>query len=238
MSPCYGNRAIVGPHGFSELADRVRDSRFLLVIRPPLLNSACLSNRIGDFATIEICNVEVRRALPMISAGARPSCSHIRLSVLLIFLILALQRAQAQSASPTSGPPNETWAGRRIVTLQGFGDYSISGQHGQSELIRPDGLGVNIVTVVQQVEREHIWIKANGAGDAPVGWVNKKNAILLDDAIPYFTSLIDRNPNDWDAYLRRAESEYGLNRREPAITDYTREIELHPDEPFLFLRRG
>jgi len=36
----------------------------------------------------------------MISAGAGPSCSHIRLSVLLIFLILALQRAQSQSASP------------------------------------------------------------------------------------------------------------------------------------------
>jgi tetratricopeptide (TPR) repeat protein len=106
-------------------------------------------------------------------------------------------------------------------------------------LIRPYGLGVNIVTVVQHVEREHIWIKANGAGDVPVGWVNKKkNAILLDDAIPYFTSLIDRNPNDWDAYLRRAESEHALNQREAAITDYTRAIELNPDEPFLFLRRG
>jgi hypothetical protein len=74
----------------------------------------------------------------MISAGARPSCSHIRLSVLLIFLILGLQRAQAQFASPTSGPPNETWAGRRIVVLQGFGDYFVSGQRGQTELIRPD----------------------------------------------------------------------------------------------------
>jgi hypothetical protein len=75
----------------------------------------------------------------MISVGARSSCSHIRLSVLLIFLILVLQRAQPQSASPTSDPPNETWAGRRIVTLQGFGDYFVSGPHGQSELIRPDG---------------------------------------------------------------------------------------------------
>jgi len=28
-------------------------------------------------------------------------------------------------------------------------------------------------------------IKANGAGDAAVGWVNKKDAVLLDDAIPY-----------------------------------------------------
>jgi tetratricopeptide (TPR) repeat protein len=101
-------------------------------------------------------------------------------------------------------------------------------------LIRPGGLGVNIVTVVQHVDGEQIWIKANGAGDVPVGWVNKKNAILLDDAILYFTSLIDRNPKDWDAYLRRAESEHALNQREAAIADYTRAIELHPDEPFCF----
>jgi len=157
---------------------------------------------------------------------------------LQLFLILAPQYAQAQSGSPVNAQPNETWAGRRIVTLQGFGDYFVSGDHGQSELIKPEGLGVNIVVSVRHLEGDRIWIKANGAGDVPVGWVKKKNAILLDDAIPYFTSLIERNPKDWDAYLRRAESEHALNQREAAIADYTRAIELHPDEPFLFLRRG
>ena len=174
----------------------------------------------------------------MISAGARPNCSRIRLAVLQLSFLLALQCAQAQSGSPVSGQPNETWAGRRIVTLQGFGEYFVSGDHGQSELIRPDGLGVNIVAVAQRLEGDRIWIKGNGAGDVPVGWVNKKNAILLDDAIPYFTSLIERDPKDWDAYLRRAESEHALNQREAAVADYTQAIELHPDEPFLFLRRG
>ena len=174
----------------------------------------------------------------MISARARPNSSHITLAVLQLFLILARQCAQAQSGSPVNAQPNETWAGRRIVTLQGLGDYFVSGDRGQSELIKPDGLGVNIVVPVQRLEGDRIWIKANGAGDVPVGWVNKKNAILLDDAIPYFTSLIERNPKDWDAYLRRAESEHALNLREAAIADYTRAIELHPDEPFLFLRRG
>lgn len=174
----------------------------------------------------------------MISAGARHNCSQIRLAVLLPFLILAIRYTQAQSGSPVSGQPNETWAGRRIVTLQGFGDYFVSLESGQSELVRPEGLGVNIVAVAQRLDGDRIWIKANGAGDVAVGWVNKKDAILLDDAIPYFTSLIERNPKDWDAYLRRAESEHALNLHEAAIADYTRAIELHPDEPFLFLRRG
>jgi hypothetical protein len=105
-------------------------------------------------------------------------------------------------------------------------------------LIKPEGLGVNIVAVVQRVEGDRIWIKANGAGDEPVGWVNKSNAILLDNAVPYFTSRIEYSPKDWDAYLRRAESEHSLNQRDAAIADYTRAIELHPDESFLFLRRG
>jgi hypothetical protein len=73
---------------------------------------------------------------------------------------------------------------------------------------------------------------ANGAGDVAVGWMNKKNVILLEDAIPYFTSLIGPNSADWDAYLRRAGSERALNQREAAIADYTRAIDLHPANRF------
>ena len=174
----------------------------------------------------------------MISAESSSNCLLIRPGVRLLLVILALQCTQAQSGPVVSGQANETWAGRRIVTLQGFGDYFVSGGQGQPELIKPDGLGVNIVAVVQRLEGDRIWIKANGAGDVPVGWVSKNDVILLDAAIPYFTALIEHNPQEWDAYLRRAESEHALNQREAAIVDYTRAIELNPDEPFLFLRRG
>ena len=42
-----------------------------------------------------------------------------------------------------------------------------------------------------------------------MGWVNKENAILLDDAIPYFTSLLDRDPKNWV----RTYVEQNLNMR-------------------------
>jgi hypothetical protein len=160
----------------------------------------------------------------MIAARIGPDCSPIRLAVFLLFLPLALANhpTQAQSGPPASGEPNETWAGRRIVTLEGFGDYFVSGDHGQSELIRPEGLAVNIVAVAQRLEGDRIWIKANRAGDVPVGWVNKKNTILLDDAIPYFTSLIEHNPKDWDAYLRRAESEIPAPRQNSRVSAISR----------------
>jgi tetratricopeptide (TPR) repeat protein len=55
---------------------------------------------------------------------------------------------------------------------------------------------------------------------------------------PGSRGLSERNPNDWDAYLRRAEANHALNQREAAALDYTKAIALHPSEAFLYLRRG
>ena len=173
------------------------------------------------FAHKSINTISVPLLLLMISAGS--GSSHCLL---------------AQSGGPPQRDLDSTWAGRRIVTLKGFGSYYVLDDRGQPQPIQPNGLGVNIVAVVQRVEGDRIWIKANGAGDAAVGWVNKSDAVLLDQAIPHFTARLEHDPGDWDAYLRRAESEHALNQREAAIADYTHAINLNPNEPFLFLRRG
>jgi len=162
-------------------------------------------------------------------------------SRLIILLITILQQhcfliAQTDDSIPRQA--DQTWAGQRIVTLRGFGDYFVEGENGRPKVVNPEGLGVNIVAVVQRVEGDRVWLKANGAGDAAVGWVNRDDAIALQDAIAYLTSKIHRDPKDWDGYLRRAESEHALNQRDAAVTDYTAAIRLHPDESFLYLRRG
>lgn len=174
----------------------------------------------------------------MAPIGTRLRRSDFCLIVMLLLGTPAPYFGAAQSGGPVHRQPDQTWAGRRVVTLEGFGDYFVSSDHGQPQLIKPEGLGVNIVAVVERVEGDRVWIKANGAGDAPVGWMSRKNVILLGDAIPYFTSLIDHKRDDWDAYLRRAESEHAQNQREAALADYTSAIKLHPEEPFLYLRRG
>lgn len=160
------------------------------------------------------------------------------LPALLFLAVVSPKFVTAQSGGVIHGESSQSWDGRRIVTLKGFGDYFVSDDHGQPQLVRPEGLGVNIVAVAARLEGDRVWVRANGVGEAPIGWVEKGNVILLDDAIPYFTGLIEHNPKDWDAYLRRAESEHALNQRDAAIADYTRAIELHPDESFLFVRRG
>ena len=153
---------------------------------------------------------------------------------LKLLVVLLASSAHAQNAGVK--PPSPVRG--RIVMLKGFGDYFTVGPNGEPQLVKPEGLGVNIVANVDHVDGDRVWIKANGAGDAPAGWVDRSDIIPLDDSVSFFTSLIGRNPKDWDSYLRRAEAEHALNQREAALADYSRAIELHPNEPFLFVRRG
>jgi len=97
----------------------------------------------------------------------RSDCSHITLRMVLFLVALTPKCAGAQSGAPVIGQANQIWAGRRIVMLQGFADYFISDDRGQAQLVRPEGLGVNIVAVAQRVEEGRVWIKANGAGEWP-----------------------------------------------------------------------
>jgi tetratricopeptide (TPR) repeat protein len=160
---------------------------------------------------------------------------HKRFGITLkVLLVLLASSALAQTASQD----HNSWAGRRIVALKGFGDYFVSGGDGGPRVVKPEGLAVNIVAAVDHIDGDRVWIRANGAGDAPVGWIQRSDAILLEDSVSYFTSLIGKNGKDWDSYLRRAEAEHALNQREAALEDYARAIELHPREPFLYLRRG
>jgi tetratricopeptide (TPR) repeat protein len=159
-------------------------------------------------------------------------------SFLAVALLAQTSLIKAQSNGGHDRAADQTWDGKRIVMLKSFGDYYADGENGKPRLIEASGLGVNVVSVVDRVEGRHVWIKANGAGNAGVGWIEKDNVILLDDAIAHFTSLIGQDPNNWDAYFRRAESEHALNQRDAAIADYSAAIRLHPDEVFLYLRRG
>ena len=149
-----------------------------------------------------------------------------------------MHRGESQQSLPLQNQSALAWDHQRVVALTGFGDYYAQTKDGATQLVKADGVSVNIVAVVQKVEGDRIWIEANGNGDVPVGWINKRDAVLLKNAIPYFTSRVTRDPRDWDSFLRRAEAEHALNRRDEAIADYTSAIELNGEEPFLFLRRG
>jgi hypothetical protein len=143
--------------------------------------------------------------------------------------LLAGRPAFSQTArAPTESP----WVGQRIVMLKGMGEV-----HSPSDGTRlATAVGINLVAPVSRRERQRLWIVSTSGGDS--GWVDSVDVLRLSDAIPYFTRLIERRPDDWDAYLRRAEAEHALNQRDAATADYSKAIELHPADAFLYLRRG
>ena len=97
-------------------------------------------------------------------------------------------------------------------------------------------VGINLVTSVVRVDGHRLWVVSTSGGDS--GWVDSADARRLPEAISYFTAMIERDPRNWDAYLRRAEAEHALNERQAATFDYSKAIDLHPSEAFLYLRRG
>src|SRR5438874_2850255 len=125
-----------------------------------------------------------------------------------------------------------SWVGQRIVMLKGMGEV----HHSADGSTVSSAVGINLVSPVARVGGSRLWIVSTAGSDS--GWVDSVDVLRLADAIPYFTRLIERQPDNWDAYVRRAEAEHALNQRDPATADYSKAIELHPAEAFLYLRRG
>jgi len=124
------------------------------------------------------------------------------------------------------------WAGQRIIMLKGMGEVHSP----QDSTHVASAVGINLVTSVVRVEGHRLWVVSTSGGDS--GWVDSAEARRLPEAISYFTAMIERDPGNWDAYLRRAEAEHALNERQAATFDYSKAIDLHPSEAFLYLRRG
>jgi hypothetical protein len=158
----------------------------------------------------------------------------IFLANLAVGIVLFSLHVSAKGQSIHSqNQPDSTWIGKRIIMLQGFGEVNAFDTNGHIQI-----KGVpNIVAPVSRIEGNKIWTLSPGE-ITPGGWVDKSNVILLSEAISYFTSLIDKNPKDWDAYFRRADAEHALNKREEAISDYTSAIQLHPNDAYLYFRRA
>src|SRR6184192_1795244 len=130
------------------------------------------------------------------------------------------------------GQTESSWAGQRIVMLQGMGEV----HHSEDGSRVSSAVGINLVSPVARVDGSRLWIVSTSGSDS--GWIDSVDVLRLADAIPYFARLIQRQPDNWDAYLRRAEAEHALNQRDAATADYSKAIELHPAEAFLYLRRG
>lgn len=59
-----------------------------------------------------------------------------------------------------------------------------------------------------------------------------------EEATTLYSNVIQQDPTNMNAYLRRAFCESVLKNYQKAVDDYTKVIDAHPKHPFAYLSRG
>ncbi len=65
-------------------------------------------------------------------------------------------------------------------------------------------------------------------GERERGWVERGQVLTLDEAVPYFTDAIRRNPQDWWAYYHRAMTWQNKGDLDQAVADFNQIIRINP----------
>jgi len=123
-----------------------------------------------------------------------------------------------------SGPAavaGESWEGKTIL-LKGTRRVTISRQEGDRQVVVAE-----LRQVSYRVEKDkdgRLWVEENGVG----GWLDKADAVLLEDAVDYFTDRIQKNPKDAPAYGHRAEAWRLKGELDNVIKDLDEALQLDP----------
>ncbi|HBI46442.1 MAG TPA: hypothetical protein DDY78_26855 [Planctomycetales bacterium] len=125
----------------------------------------------------------------------------------------------ALSAAPARG--DDSWVGKRVIMKHGGVTIGHTDKNDQ------EVVDATLDDMEYKVEQEKgKWIKVRERGVS--GWFAKADAVLLEDAVDYFTDRIRDNPSDYYAfacrgYAWRQKGELGI-----AIKDYNEAIRLDP----------
>ncbi|MCI0642050.1 MAG: tetratricopeptide repeat protein [Gemmataceae bacterium] len=120
-----------------------------------------------------------------------------------------------------AGAGEATWTGKTIVIKRPGVKFGYTDD---------DGKQVYLGTLDQLsyvcTGEDNGWLKAVH-GDQ-YGWFDKVDAVLLEDAVAYFTKAIERTPKDPSPYVRRAWAWRLVGDWDKAIADQSEALRLNP----------
>jgi tetratricopeptide (TPR) repeat protein len=112
-----------------------------------------------------------------------------------------------------AGEEDQSWMGRRVILTR---DGVRIGHTG------PGGQQVQVAELTDMVYRvlgdRDGWLRVRQRGAD--GWFAKDDAVLLDEAIPFFTARLRGNSRDAQAYAHRGRAWQEKGDTEPALRDY------------------
>jgi tetratricopeptide (TPR) repeat protein len=111
------------------------------------------------------------------------------------------------------GEEGQSWVGRRVILTKDGVRIGHSGANGEQ---------VHVAELTDMVYRvlgeQDGWLRVRQGGAE--GWFARDSAILLDEAIPYFTGLLRGNGRDAVAYAHRGRAWQEKGDLERALQDY------------------
>jgi tetratricopeptide (TPR) repeat protein len=134
---------------------------------------------------------------------------------LLVCVLLSGWPAAAHSAGG-----GESWAGKPIMPNRPGVKIGESRDGRASDVAT---LGLSDYVVLR--ERDG-WLQVRHRGI--IGWLKKDQAVLLQNAVGYFTERLRQNGKDADAYAARAWAWHLHGENDKALRDYDRAIALRP----------
>lgn len=90
------------------------------------------------------------------------------------------------------------------------------------------------VLQVKAINDKWLWVK-----DDAIGWLDQQHVVPLNrDAIERFTKLVNENPKNAGAYVKRGNVWLKLNEMEKALADFGEAIQLDPKMSLAYNNRG
>jgi tetratricopeptide (TPR) repeat protein len=87
-------------------------------------------------------------------------------------------------------------------------------------------LNAGSVFRIERVNGDWLWVDSGNIR----GWVNKSDVVALDEAVGFFTSVIEKNPEAGYAFLSRAIARCARKEYDAAIVDLTEALRLDPKD--------
>jgi tetratricopeptide (TPR) repeat protein len=148
----------------------------------------------------------------------------IRLAFVAVACCLALLR-------PVWAEDGGSWTGKRVMTKKGGIKIGYTDENDQTKYVATLD---NMIYRVEQEKGKFIKVRHRGVS----GWFSKNDAVLLKDAISYFTARIRENEKDAYAYAHRGSAWSERGELDIALKDYNEAIRLEPEEASWFNNRG
>jgi tetratricopeptide (TPR) repeat protein len=127
----------------------------------------------------------------------------------------------ALALMPTPALAQDSWVGKSVLTKKPGIKITDTDKVGKQAYVGTiDTFGVTVLAEKDGLLKVRV--------NKIEGWFSKSDALLVEDAIPYFTDQITKNPNDAEAYTLRAAAWAMKREYDTAIKDVTEGLRISP----------